>query len=94
MDAGGYVMLTKEQQAALLEVLPMNGDSATLDVDADGTMRAGVTFTCMSAYPCTVTVSNSAGTIVRDVVPARRSGTERRVPWPWGSSRWSMRSQI
>ena len=64
MDAGGYVMLTKEQQAALLEVLPMNGDSATLDVDADGTMRAGVTFTCMSAYPCTVTVSNSAGTIV------------------------------
>ena len=66
MDAGGYVMLTKEQQAALLEVLPMNGDSATLDDvdDVDGTMRAGVTFTCMSAYPCTITVSNSAGTIV------------------------------
>ena len=64
MDAGGYVMLTKEQHAALLKVLPDNGDSVTLDIGADGTMRAGVTFTCMSAYPCTVTVSNSAGTIV------------------------------
>ena len=27
-------------------------------------MRAGVTFTCASAYPCTVTVTNSIGTIV------------------------------
>ena len=62
----GNVMLTDAQQAALLEVLPDNGDSVELSADADGgtVMRAGVTFTCDSAYPCTVTVSNSAGAIV------------------------------
>ena len=64
MDASGDIMLTAEQSAALLGVLPMNGDSVELDVGADGTTRAGVTFTCDSDYPCTVTVSNSAGTIV------------------------------
>ncbi len=64
MAASGDVMLTTAQQTALMGVLPMNGDSVTLDVGADGVMRAGVTFTCMSDYPCTVTVSNSAGTIV------------------------------
>ena len=64
MAASGDIMLIKEQRDALLLVLPMNGDSVTLDVDADGVTRAGVEFTCMSDYPCTVTVSNSAGTIV------------------------------
>ena len=64
MDASGSIMLIKQQRDALLEVLQDNGDSVTLDVGADGVTRAGVTFTCMSAYPCTVTVSNSAGTIV------------------------------
>ena len=64
MDASGSIMLTAEQSAALLAVLPNNGDSVELNVGADGTTRAGVTFTCDSDYPCTVTVSNSAGTIV------------------------------
>ncbi len=64
MAASGDISLIKEQRDALLEVLPMNGDSVTLDVGADGVTRAGVMFTCMSDYPCTVTVSNSAGTIV------------------------------
>ena len=63
-DASGYITLTAEQSAALLGVLPMNGDSVELNVAADGTTRAGVTFTCDSDFPCTVTVSNSAGTIV------------------------------
>ena len=64
VDVSGEIMLIKEQKAALLKVLPDNGDSVELSADADGVTRAGVTFTCMSAYPCTVTVSNSAGTIV------------------------------
>ena len=64
MDASGDIMLTAEQSAALLGVLPDNGDTVELTVDADGTTRAGVTFTCESDYPCTVTVSNSASTIV------------------------------
>ena len=62
--ASGYITLTTEQSAALLDVLPDNDDSVELRVDADGVTRAGVTFTCDSDYPCTVTVSNSAGTIV------------------------------
>ena len=64
VDATGSISLTAEQHAALLEVLPDNRDTVKLDVDADGATRAGVTFTCMSAYPCTVNVTNSAGTIV------------------------------
>ena len=62
--ASGEIMLTAEQHAALLGVLPDNGDSATLNVGADGVTRAGVMFTCVSDYDCTVTVSNSAGTLV------------------------------
>ena len=62
--ASGYITLTTEQSAALLDVLPDNDDSVELRVDADGVTRAGVTFTCDSDYPCTVTVSNSADTIV------------------------------
>ena len=61
----GYVMLTQMQHDELLKVLPDSGASATVNVAAAGTeMRAGVTFTCASEYPCTVTVTNSVGTIV------------------------------
>ena len=62
--ASGDIMLTGAQHAALLEAIPDTGDSVTLNVGADGVTRAGVTFTCASDYPCTVTVSNSADTIV------------------------------
>ena len=65
--ASGYITLTADQEEALLEVLQDHGDSATLrnvGVGADGVVREGVTFTCVSDYDCTVTVSNSAGTIV------------------------------
>ncbi len=61
MDVSGSIMLSRAQHAALLEVLPMTGDSVELE---DGDVRAGVTFNCMSDYPCTITVENSAGTIV------------------------------
>ena len=61
----GYVMLSQMQHDELLKVLPDSGASATVNVAAAGTeMRAGVTFTCASEYPCTVTVTNSLGTIV------------------------------
>ena len=43
----------------------MAGDSDTVEIAAEMTaVRAGVTFSCDSAYPCTVTVTNSLGTIV------------------------------
>ena len=61
----GYVMLTQTQHDELLKVLPKSGTSATVNIAAGGAgTRAGVTFTCASAYPCTVTVTNSVGTIV------------------------------
>ena len=61
----GYVMLTQMQHDELLKVLPNSGASTTVNVAAGGTeMRAGVTFTCASENPCTVTVTNSVGTIV------------------------------
>ena len=61
----GSVMLTQVQHDELLKVLPKAGASATVNVAAGGAeMRAGVTFTCASAYPCTVTLTNSLGTIV------------------------------
>ncbi|MCE2476155.1 MAG: hypothetical protein J4F47_11530 [Alphaproteobacteria bacterium] len=64
MDVSGPVALTAEQQAGLMAALPMSGDSIELMVGADGVTRQGVTFTCESDYPCTITVTNSAGTIV------------------------------
>ena len=62
MDVSGDISLSKEQHKELLKVLPDTGDSVELE---NGDVRAGVTFTCMSSddYPCTITVSNSAGTI-------------------------------
>ena len=45
--------------------LPDAGDTDTVEIEAGGmAARNGVTFTCNSAYPCTVTVSNSLGTII------------------------------
>ena len=61
----GYVNLTAQQQEALAGVLKDAGSSDTVSVPAGGTaMRVGVTFTCNSMYPCTVTVTNSLNTIV------------------------------
>ena len=63
--AMGDVMLSAAAQAALLTVLPDSGSSDTIEIAAGETAeRAGVTFSCDSAYACTVTVTNSLGTIV------------------------------
>ncbi len=65
MAASGEVMLSAEQSAALKGVLPNTGDSDTLMIAAGmSATREGVTFTCDSDYDCTVTVTNSLGTIV------------------------------
>ena len=62
--AMGSVMLDERAQAAFMEVLPDPGDSDMVEIAAGmSVMRQGVTFTCDSAYPCTVTVTNSLGTI-------------------------------
>ena len=64
MAAEGYVTLTAEQQTALGMQLD-SGESQTIHVAAGGTAtRAEVTFTCDSAYPCMITVTNSLGTVV------------------------------
>ena len=57
----GTISLSDAQSAALLAVLPDTGDSVELE---GGGERAGVTFACTSADPCTITIENSAGTIV------------------------------
>ena len=63
--AMGTIMLDDRAQTALMAILPDPGDSDTVDIAAGGTeVREGVTFSCDSAYPCTVTVTNSLGTIV------------------------------
>ena len=62
VDVSEKISLSKAQMAALLAVLPGTGDSVTLE---SGEIRAGVTFTCASGDdPCSITVENSAGTIV------------------------------
>ncbi|MCY4283964.1 MAG: hypothetical protein OXC65_01330 [Thiotrichales bacterium] len=55
------VELSDAQKAALKAELKDSGDSETLK---DGDVRVGVTFSCTSDDPCTITVSNSLGTIV------------------------------
>ena len=55
------ISLTKAQSDALKGELKENGESAELK---NGDVRVGVTFACTSADPCTITVENSAGTIV------------------------------
>ncbi|MCY4284907.1 MAG: hypothetical protein OXC65_06120 [Thiotrichales bacterium] len=69
VDATADIKLSKAQSAALKAdgILPDNGDSFTLEnvgEGDDGVTRVGVTFTCASAYPCSVRVENSGGTIV------------------------------
>ena len=61
VDVSEKISLSKAQMAALLAVLPGTGDSVTLE---SGDIRVGVTFTCASDDPCSITVENSAGTIV------------------------------
>ena len=55
------ISLTKAQSDALKTQLKENGESAELK---NGDVRVGVTFSCTSDDPCTITVENSAGTIV------------------------------
>ena len=65
------VALGPVAQARLLDVLGESGTSDTLTIEAGGMATRGeapgVVFTCMSAYPCTVTVTNSLGTILASV---------------------------
>ena len=65
------IELSDAQSAALLAVLPDTGDSVELKGSGE---RAGVTFACTSADPCTITIENSAGTIVV-TVHSMTSGT-------------------
>ena len=61
--SAGYVMLTGAQQDAL-EVELESGTSQSFQIAAGMTAeRGGVTFTCDSAYDCTITVTNSLGKI-------------------------------
>ena len=56
--------LSRAQQLLLLLALPDAGTSDTVPIAAGATeTRMGVVFTCDSAYPCTVTVTNSLDTI-------------------------------
>ena len=67
MAASGSITLDATAQAALLAVLPDSGSSDTIQIEAGGTAeREGVTFSCDSAYDCTVTVTNSLGTILAE----------------------------
>ena len=71
-------------QARLLAVLPESGTSDTIMIEAGGSATRGsglgVTFTCDSAYPCTVTVTNSLGTILASVTTQMDpDGTEPTV---------------
>ena len=60
----GDVTLPMAAQAAF-GILMNPGDSDAVEIAAGGTaVRQGVTFSCDSAYPCTVTVTNNLGTIV------------------------------
>ena len=82
VDVTADIKLTTAQNAALLSVLPPAGRTSTLNNvgegdsnDNPGAVRAGVLFTCVSAYPCTITLENSAGTIVATVHTQHLPGT-------------------
>ena len=82
VDITANVPLTTAQHAALLVALNEAGETATLNnvgegdtIANPGVTRAGVTFTCVSAYPCTVTLENSADTIVATVHTQHLPGT-------------------
>ena len=56
------------EQTKLKGVLPLSGSMDTVNIAAGGSAtRATVVFTCESAYPCTVTVTNSLGVILASV---------------------------
>ena len=80
VDVTMPVTLGDEEQELLREVLtntrynPITNEYVVVDVDgtvdipAGGTATRGdVEFTCDSAYPCTVTITNSLGTIIAEV---------------------------
>ena len=68
MDVTMAVPLGKAAQAALVALLDEPGDADMLTVAAGGTAtRAGVVFSCMSAYSCTFTLTNNLGKIVASV---------------------------
>ena len=65
VDVMMALTLGAAEQTALLEVLGETGDSDMLQIAADGSeTRAGVVFTCESAYPCTVTLTNNLNAIL------------------------------
>ena len=68
VDVTMDVALGTEAQARLYAVLGVSGTSDTLTIEPGETGNRGsglgVEFTCDSAYPCTVTVTNSLGTIL------------------------------
>ena len=54
-----------ELQTAFMDILPNPGDSDSFTIAAGGTeVRGGITFSCNSVRPCTVTIENNVGTIV------------------------------
>ena len=68
MDVTMAVPLGKAEQDALVALLDEPGDADMLTVAAGGTAtRAGVVFSCMSAYSCTFTLTNNLGKIVASV---------------------------
>ena len=68
VDVTMDVALGTEAQARLFAVLGMSGTSDTLTIEPGETGNRGsglgVEFTCDSVFPCTVTVTNSLGTIL------------------------------
>ena len=68
VDVTMDVALGTEAQARLFAVLSVSGTSDTLRIEPGETGNRGsglgVEFTCDSAFPCTVTVTNSLGTIL------------------------------
>ena len=74
VDVTMDVALGATEQARLKVLLPESGGSDTLTIPAGGTATRGATadhygvvFSCMSDYPCTITVTNSLGTILASV---------------------------
>ena len=67
VDVTMPLALSAAAQALMKAELDMAGESDTVEIAANGTAtRRGVVFTCDSDYPCTVTVTNSLGTIVAE----------------------------
>ena len=77
VDVPMDVALGAAEMAALLLALPDAGTSDTVDIPAGGSeIRNSVVFTCMSAYPCTVTVTNSLDKIIAEVSTQKLAGAD------------------